>query len=106
MPARMSKFIDTQRPNAPMTTSSRLELSTSARGLMRSRHSTRPTVDSARTAVKAVRIVWARASGSRWSQQKRNIAVTRPMRRTTAATATNAITCSTSPNWALSTRWV
>ena len=35
----------------------------------------------------AVRIVRARASGSRWSQQNRNIAVTRPIRSTTAATA-------------------
>ena len=102
----MSKFIDTHRPKAPMTTSSRLELSTSASGLIRSRHSTRPTVDIARTAVNAVRIVRARASGSRWSQQNRNIAVTSPIRRTTAATATNAITCSTSPNWAWLTRWV
>ena len=88
----------THRPASPISASSRVTCRPDEIGSIATRPITTAIVESAITAVNAVRIVRLRASGSRWSQQNRNIAVVRPNWHTIDASALAAITVSTWPN--------
>ena len=57
-------------------------------------------------AVNVVCTVRARYSRSAWSNEKRNIALKRPKRKTIVASVIEAMISSTAPNWERLTWWM
>src|SRR6478672_13194730 len=105
MPVTIVYWIVTHRPARPIRVSSRVTSRPDEIGSTATTPASVAIVESAITAVNAVRIVRRRESGSRWSQQNRNIAVVSPNWHTIAASELAAITVSTWPKPAWLTYW-
>src|SRR6478736_3930742 len=96
MPVTIVYWIVTHRPARPIRVSSRVTSRPDEIGSTATTPASVAIVESAITAVNAVRIVRRRESGSRWSQQNRH---------TIAASELAAITVSTWPKPAWLTYW-